>query len=70
MILHIPHSSCTIPEEFRDQIVLSDEDLGAELRMMTDAFTDELFALPETAVVRFPVSRLLVDVERFPDDTE
>ncbi len=70
MILHIPHSSCTIPEEFRDQIVLSDEDLGAELRLMTDAFTDELFALPETAVVRFPVSRLLVDVERFPDDTK
>jgi len=31
---------------------------------MTDAFTDELFA----AVVRFPVSRLLVDAERFSDD--
>lgn len=35
---------------------------------MTDAFTDELFALPGTAVVRFPVSRLLVDAERFSDD--
>lgn len=70
VILHIPHSSFTIPEEFKDQIVLSDEDLGAELRLMTDAFTDELFALPGAAVVRSPVSRLLVDVERFSDDAE
>ena len=37
---------------------------------MTDAFTDDLFALREATVVRFPFSRLLVDVERFPDDSE
>jgi N-formylglutamate deformylase len=65
MILHIPHSSRAIPDSLRDQIVLSDEDLRAELALMTDAFTDELFFLPETPIVRFPISRLLVDVERF-----
>jgi N-formylglutamate deformylase len=70
MILHIPHSSDIIPENFRDQIVLSDDDLAAELTLMTDAFTDELFAFPEATIVRFPISRLLVDVERFPDDAE
>jgi N-formylglutamate deformylase len=59
-----------IPENFRDQIVLSDDDLAAELLLMTDAFTDELFFLPETTFVRFPISRLLVDVERFLDDSE
>jgi N-formylglutamate deformylase len=59
-----------IPENFRDQIVLSDDDLAAELLLMTDAFTDELFFLPETTIVRFPISRLLVDVERFLDDSE
>jgi hypothetical protein len=42
MILHIPHSSDVIPENLRDQIVLSDDDLAAELTLMTDAFTDEL----------------------------
>ena len=70
MILHIPHSSKTIPEKLRDQIVLSDEELADELNLMTDAFTDELFDLPGATVVRFPLSRLIVDVERFPDDAE
>lgn len=70
MILHIPHSSCVIPDDFRDQIVLSDNELSTELLLMTDWFTDELFVLPETTILRFPISRLLVDVERFPDDIQ
>jgi len=70
MILHIPHSPRAIPDNFRDQIVLSDDDLRAELTLMTDAFTDELFFLPETAIVWFPISRLLVDVKRFLGDAE
>ncbi len=69
MILHIPHSSDVIPAQFRDQFLLSDEDLAAELLRMTDAYTDELFAYPGADAVRFPISQLLVDVERFPDDT-
>jgi N-formylglutamate deformylase len=68
MILHIPHASRIIPEDLRDQIVLSDAELAAELTLMTDAFTDELFTLAEATTVRFPISRLLVDVERFADD--
>ncbi|MEO8494177.1 MAG: N-formylglutamate amidohydrolase [Planctomycetota bacterium] len=70
MILHVPHSSDAIPEQFRDQIVLSDAELRAELLLMTDAFTDELFAFPAATVLRFPISRLLVDVERFPGDAQ
>lgn len=36
---------------------------------MTDWFTDELFDLPGTHRIIFPVSRLLVDPERFLDDS-
>jgi len=68
MILHIPHSSRAIPEDLRDQFVLSDDELSLELNRMTDAFTDELFTFPKVDTVIFPISRLLVDVERFPDD--
>ncbi len=50
--------------------MLSDKELLAELLLMTDAFTDKLFALPEATILRFPISRLLVDVERFSDDTK
>jgi N-formylglutamate amidohydrolase len=39
---------------------------------MTDRYTDELFALPLDAAttVAFPVSRLVVDPERFADDAD
>ena len=72
VVVHIPHSSTFIPPEYRDQFVLSDEELAAELVRMTDAYTDELFALaPETATtIEFPVSRLVLDPERFEDDQQ
>jgi len=47
MILYIPHSSVKIPDQFRNQIVLSDADLATELLLMTDLFTDEIFSLPD-----------------------
>jgi N-formylglutamate deformylase len=70
VIFHIPHSSRDVPEKLSDQFVLSPDELSIELLLMTDAFTDELFDLPGATVVRFPLSRLVVDVERFPDDAE
>ena len=71
VILHIPHSSAEVPTDVRPQLLLGDDDLAAELRLMTDWYTDELFALPadEAVTVRFPVSRLVVDAERFEDPT-
>ncbi|NCG19888.1 MAG: N-formylglutamate amidohydrolase [Rhodobacterales bacterium] len=66
MILHIPHASTRIPDTVRDQLLLNDEALKRELITMSDAYTDELFeAGPEDAVVRYPVSRLVLDPERF-----
>jgi N-formylglutamate deformylase len=70
VVLHLPHSAHTVPADLRPTLVVSDERLAHELLVMTDWFTDELFALPrsEALAVRFPVSRLIVDPERFADD--
>lgn len=70
LMLHVPHDSNDIPAHVRDQFVVSDHELQSELIKMTDHFTFDLFAIdvPDQQVVRAPVSRLVVDVERFEDD--
>jgi N-formylglutamate deformylase len=68
MILHLPHASRRIPSAMRNQIILDDSALCAELLLLTDAYTDELFAHPKATPIRFDLSRLLIDPERFPDE--
>ena len=70
MILHIPHASMHIPEAIRAQFVPDDTALAQEVLQVTDAFTDELFDCPGACRVIFPVSRLVVDVERFSHDPD
>ncbi|MCX5998844.1 MAG: N-formylglutamate amidohydrolase [Chloroflexi bacterium] len=71
-ILHIPHASRTIPPEVRESLAMSDAELEDELRKVTDAYTDSLFACDRTAARRivFRVSRLVVDPERFENDSD
>lgn len=70
VIFHVPHDSRVIPESARGQFVLDEAGLAEELLKMTDHRTLELFTtdIPQVQVVRAPVSRLVVDVERFSDD--
>lgn len=70
VIFHVPHDSTQIPDEVRHQFVLDDAALAEELIKMTDHLTQELFTdqIPQAQVIRAPVSRLVVDVERFTDD--
>jgi len=65
MILHIPHSSTTLPDSFQ---VLDGVLLEKEFQRMTDWFTDELFDYAGAKKLVFPYSRLYCDVERFRDD--
>jgi N-formylglutamate deformylase len=69
-VLHVPHASRTIPVDVRQELLLDDAEMELELLRMTDAYTDELFAMSAlTAVaIDYPVSRLVVDPERFRDD--
>ena len=73
--------STLIPEDVRQSILLTDDELAAELAHMTDAHTDQLAAsaaaATEDGVVPGPpwqfvngCSRLVVDPERFPDERE
>jgi len=72
MILHIPHSKKFIPNDFLKYFLISENEIEIELLKMTDHYTDELFqtSLDNSTKLIFPVSRLLVDPERFVDDSE
>ena len=66
-LIHVPHASIVMPEKY-----ISDyraEVINSELLMMTDWYCDELFDLGRE-MIRFPISRLVCDVERFRDDRE
>ena len=70
-IVHIPHSSTHIPDRVRSQFALPASALQQEINLMTDWFTDEIFGgLAEAKDVVFPVSRLVVDPERFENDEQ
>ena len=70
VVLHVPHDAVEVPPDVRDQFVVDDAALQAELDRMTDHHTLALFAGEGAGcrVVRAPVSRLVVDCERFADD--
>ena len=71
VILNIPHDSVFIPHTLRKKIFLTDGELDRELIRMTDFWTHALFAgaVPLSRMVIAPVSRLVVDTERFIDDS-
>jgi len=76
VILHVPHSATFIPDDLRKNILLSDQELKAELDEMTDTSTEaialkaaELSGIkPWLFINNF--SRLVIDPERFPDERE
>lgn len=72
VVFHIPHSSTVVPDHVRGSFCLSEKDLVHELLLMTDRYTDELFNYQFEYVQRivFPVSRLVLDPERFLDDIQ
>lgn len=76
VLLHVPHAGTEVPAWARDRLLLDHAELAAEQDALTDHRTDELAgAAAAAARVRpfllvNPVSRFVVDVERFPDERE
>jgi len=71
LIFHVPHDSTVVPDDVRDQFLLNDLELEAELLRMTDHLTYDLVSgwSQVANIIRAPVSRLVVDVERFTNDS-
>lgn len=67
---HIPHSGTVVPDSVRDQFLPWEGELWREIAMVTDWYTDELFGLPGIAVTQTPISRVVVDLERYADDSQ
>ena len=72
MILHLPHTSTFISEDLRNNFLLSDQELLKKLNRITDHATDQIFqlAFPIAKIFVFPVVRLVVDQERFSDESQ
>jgi N-formylglutamate amidohydrolase len=73
VILHVPHASRAVPGA---DFVIPPPAVEEELDHLTDAYTDVIASRAAAASARRPwifenrLSRLVVDPERFPDETE
>jgi N-formylglutamate deformylase len=76
VLLHVPHAGRQIPEWTRPHLLLDDAELASELAVLTDHDTDRIAGDAADQAASRPwalvngVSRLVVDVERFPDARE
>lgn len=66
---HIPHTGTGIPDAVRDQFIPWPGELWREIAVVTDWYTDELFGLPGIAATQTPINRVVVDLERYSDDS-
>ncbi|MDH3324174.1 MAG: N-formylglutamate amidohydrolase [Candidatus Peregrinibacteria bacterium] len=66
ILVSIPHASTFVPKEMADKMLITSRDIKDH----ADLFTDEIFDLNCTHKVKAGISRLVVDVNRAPDDIE
>ena len=67
VVIHVPHASVCIPPE--EQPFFVTHDLSREIAVMTDHYCDDLYDTGDT-MIRFPISRLVCDPERFREDAD
>lgn len=67
ILINVPHSATYIPPTEKKYFITPD--IVHELNVMTDHFCDDLYDTGDK-MIRFPVSRLVCDPERFRDDSK
>jgi N-formylglutamate deformylase len=70
IVTHIPHAETEIPDAVQDQFLPYLGELRREVAVVTDWYTDQLFGMPGTAKTQAPISRVVLDLERFIDDEQ
>jgi N-formylglutamate amidohydrolase len=70
LLVHVPHSSIAVPEDVREGILLTDEELAQEILTIADKHTDTLFELEGAARIHNELCRIVFDPERFRDDAQ
>jgi N-formylglutamate amidohydrolase len=68
LILHVPHSSTKLPNKLG--FLVEAAFLEKEILKLTDWYTDDLFRMDDSIVVKADFSRIFCDVERFADDSK
>lgn len=69
-IIHMPHTSLDVPEEFYEGLIISKEEFNYYNLMMSDVGVDFLFKELNGVKIKPKYSRLYCDVERFRDDND
>lgn len=71
LVVHVPHASTVIPADAWTEFLVSRQEVEAEALASADLYTDEMArqAWPHARVVDAEVSRIVVDVERYDDDS-
>ena len=71
LVVHVPHASTVIPDDAWTEFLVSRQEVEAEALASADLYTDEMarLAWPNARILEAKVSRIVVDVERYDDDS-
>ncbi|AGI73890.1 putative N-formylglutamate amidohydrolase family protein [Octadecabacter arcticus 238] len=72
LVVHVPHASFAIPDDAWPELLFPRAAVEAEALESADLHTDEMAkqAWPLAEIVEADVSRIVVDVERYDDDSK
>lgn len=68
LLIHVPHSSLALPEEFMTRVLFKREEILRENKFLCDLKVENFIPKDFKSTVIFPYSRMFCDVERFRSD--